>query len=430
MSDESRSCPSCGARVAPTADRCELCGTAVDPITDSGEKSATTDAGASSVDEESAGGSEEMAPSGDVDHVYCHQCGVENPAEANFCSQCGTKLENVTAEAPSDNARSVTADLPTGSSSAPDQGADSSSPDGPDDAQSTQVAMGKRIVFTVGLGVLLVVGLFFITRWSQDAERATEAGGTASVESGANAAQAGSGSGAAPMTGSGVGESSTEGSGPKTDLSTLVERLGGEVDGPVASKIDSVREQLDGEDDTNKQEVRRRLVRLYTGAGAPGRAAVVQSKVANQTDDLNDRRRAANLLYKWMRQVEQRSDRTAMANVAQHVATAYEEVARQAPQDLDARTRMGEAYLLTNNPMKGIEAINAVLKDDSTFVPARFQKGLALLQINRIDQALQQFERVKVHADSDDPFYKQANRAIEVINEQTSTSGEAGTSSE
>jgi cytochrome c-type biogenesis protein CcmH/NrfG len=84
---------------------------------------------------------------------------------------------------------------------------------------------------------------------------------------------------------------------------------------------------------------------------------------------------------------------------------------------------MGESYLLTNNPMKGIQAINAVLEDDSTFVPARFQKGLALLQINRLDQAIQQFEMVKQNADEQEPFYKQAERAIEVIRKQTSTSG-------
>jgi cytochrome c-type biogenesis protein CcmH/NrfG len=89
---------------------------------------------------------------------------------------------------------------------------------------------------------------------------------------------------------------------------------------------------------------------------------------------------------------------------------------------------MGEAYLLTNSPMRGIRAINQVLEDDSTFVPARFQKGLALLQINRIDQAVAEFEAVKRHAGRQDPFYKQAQRAIDVIRERTSSSGQSGAS--
>jgi tetratricopeptide (TPR) repeat protein len=139
---------------------------------------------------------------------------------------------------------------------------------------------------------------------------------------------------------------------------------------------------------------------------------------------VEDRRRAANLLYKWMRQVEQQGDRAKVADVARHVAEAYAAVVEQRPQDLDARTRMGEAYLLTNNPMRGIRAINQVLEDDSTFVPARFQKGLALLQINRLDQAVRQFERVMEYASQDDPFYRQARRAIEVIRKRTESSAQ------
>jgi tetratricopeptide (TPR) repeat protein len=123
-----------------------------------------------------------------------------------------------------------------------------------------------------------------------------------------------------------------------------------------------------------------------------------------------------------MRRVEQQKGRAEVADVARHVATAYEAVVEQRADDLDARTRMGEAYLLTNNPMKGIQTINNVLADDSTFVPARFQKGLALLQINRLDQAVEQFQTVKKYADEQDAFYQQATRAIEVIREQAGSS--------
>jgi cytochrome c-type biogenesis protein CcmH/NrfG len=71
-----------------------------------------------------------------------------------------------------------------------------------------------------------------------------------------------------------------------------------------------------------------------------------------------------------------------------------------------------------------MEAINQVLEDDSTFVPARFQKGLALLQINRLDQAVTQFESVMEFASQDDPFYEQAKRAIKVIREEGQSSSQ------
>lgn len=209
------------------------------------------------------------------------------------------------------------------------------------------------------------------------------------------------------------------------DLDALVDELGDSLEGERAESADSLRtlvEQATGEE---RRRLQGELVALYLDAEVLGRAALVQSRMA-EDGDVDAQRRAADLLYRWMRAVEADGDRAQVSEVAGHVAQAYAAVAEQRPEDLDARTRMGEAYLLTNSPMEGINEINAVLDDDSTFVPARFQKGLALLQINRLNEAARQFERVLEYASEDDPFYRQAERAIEVINEQGSSSqGEA-----
>jgi tetratricopeptide (TPR) repeat protein len=127
-----------------------------------------------------------------------------------------------------------------------------------------------------------------------------------------------------------------------------------------------------------------------------------------------------------MQKVQGQGDRKQVFRVARHAAQAYAAVAEQRPDDLDARTRMGETYLLTNEPMRGIKAINAVLDDDSTFVPARFQKGLALLQINRLDQAVRQFEMVQQYAEDGSPFARQADRALKAIKEQREQSSSNG----
>jgi hypothetical protein len=290
--------------------------------------------------------------------------------------------------------------------------------------------MGQQLLVVVGVALVLVLGLFFVTQWSQDYEwggdeSSSEPAATQSPGEAGSPSSAPGGSAAGP-SGGGAMSGAPSAQGSPTDLQTLVENLGGAVEGPVAGKIDSVRTALDGATGEQESQLRAQLVRLYIGAGTPGRAALAQSTLADQTGRVEDRRRQANLLYKWMRRVEQQGNRAKVADVARHVAEAYAAVVEQRPQDLDARTRMGEAYLLTNNPMQGIQAINQVLEDDSTFVPARFQKGLALLQINRLDQAVRQFERVMRHAGQDDPFYRQAKRAIEVIREQTSSSGGGG----
>lgn len=412
MADDSHSCPSCGARVPEGANQCGLCGTSVDeadqdPSPGAEEPASEPLAGADSEDESGAAG-----------HVYCTECGFQNPIDANYCSRCGTELQDLSSEADPEGTRTVAADLPSGAST--EEATNDGASEG---AEEEQAAMGKQILLMVGIGLVFVLGFFFVTQWSQQYQWGGESNGSSTSTESTQGATSGSSSSpsAGPMMGSASGGSSSAGQ-PQTDLRTLVNELSGPVEGPVSGKIDSLRAQEEEAQGQQQRQLQSELVRLYIGAGAPGQAALLQSQIADATGTVDARRRTADLLYRWMRQVEQQGDRARIADVARHVASAYAQVAEQRPQDLDARTRMGEAYLLTNSPMQGIQAINGVLEDDSTFVPARFQKGLALLQINRLDQAVQQFEMVKQFADEQEPFYKQAERAIEVIREQASSS--------
>ncbi len=427
MSEDSRSCPSCGAHVSPDASVCDLCGTPIEeadapdpPATDAEKEAADgSEEDASPETAPASGSGAEEAP---VEQVYCHDCGWENPPGANYCSRCGTELQDVSDDEPA-GARPVEADLPTGAeASAEDSAAE-------EEISDEQAEMGRQILLVVGTAVVLVLGLFFATQWSQQYEwgSADESTPPAAAErqSGESSPNASPPSGAGATGSSGPSSTPEPAASPSTPegLQTLVDQFGGSVAGAMASQVDSLRTLVDGASGDEQRQLRSKLAQLYVGAGAPGQAALVQSKVAEQSGRVEDRRRVANLLYKWMRKVEQEQGRAQVADVARHVAEAYAAVVEQRPEDLDARTRMGEAYLLTNNPMKGIRAINQVLEDDSTFVPARFQKGLALLQINRLDQAVAQFEKVMTHASQDDPFYQQAKKAIEVIRKQAESSG-------
>lgn len=430
MSDDTRACPSCGAHVSPDAEACDLCGTPIEASADDG--------GAGRGDSAPADGSEQasVSPSASEtssdpsesasapDHVYCNECGWENPADANYCGQCGNELQDLTGGAGSGaGTRAVTADLPSGTSDPTDVSVEET------EEADAQSEMGQQILMVVGGALVVVLGLFFATQWSQQYEwgsdgAATDGSQTTQPQSGGadpSSATSGEGGRRAPSS-----PQAAAAQGP-ADLSALVSELSGPVEGPVADQIDSLKTAVDEAEGAQQRQLQAELVKLYIGAGAPGRAAEVQNALADRTENVQDRRRAANLLYKWMRQVERDGNRAKVADVAQHVAEAYAAVVEQRPKDLDSRTRMGEAYLLTNSPMEGIRAINQVLDDDSTFVPARFQKGLALLQINRLDQAVSEFERVMEYASQDDPFYQQAKRAIEVIREQANSSGEGAT---
>ena len=83
-------------------------------------------------------------------------------------------------------------------------------------------------------------------------------------------------------------------------------------------------------------------------------------------------------------------------------------------ENLDVRTDMAIAYLYDpENAMMAIQETNKVLESDSLHIQANFNRGIMLTQINRRDQALEQFEKVKrIIGDSEDPVFQRASDAI------------------
>ena len=427
MSESTRPCPSCGARVPASSDRCDLCGTVVDDGPDPAGTAEDTEAESS----EPEASRPEEAPSGpqaadgqDEPSVFCNQCGWENPPGARYCSQCGEALQDLSGASPPDGTRPVTADLPTSASA--ETSDEPSEPDASSSPDEEERAMGRQIAMLVGGALVLVVGLFFATQWSAQYEwgGGGEAGGAPSSSAGNEAAASGATGGTRPMQSGG-----TTGGDELTDLQTLLEEVGASsVGGAMAGQIDSLETAIEQASGSDRRAAQAELVNLLIGVGQPGRAAVVQNDIADATGAADAQRRAADLLYRWMQQLQGEGQRQQVLKVARHAARAYRTVVDQRPDDLDARTRMGEAYLLTNRPMRGIKAINAVLDDDSTFVPARFQKGLALLQINRLDQATTEFEQVQEFAEEGSPFTRQADQALKIIEKQRRQSSSGGAS--
>jgi len=436
--DAPHPCPSCGAHVPADADRCDLCGAPIDDAS-----SSEADAAQEPDPQESSGSGSDAAPSShdapsphessEEAGVFCNECGWENPADANFCSQCGTELQDLSRLSRSpEGTRPVTADLPRApespGSSAPSSPSETTPSDAEEDAE--QQTMGRQITLYIGGAALIVVALFFVTLWSQSQNwgstgSSTPNGPQASSQSAPDAGPAAQGGGAVQGGGPGAGPASRRGS-LTTDLRQLASETGSEIPTGLSERVDSLQRVIQNASGTPRQNARGELVNLYVGAGQTGRAAVLQQRIAEASDSLAAWRRAGDLLYRWMQEFQQQGQRRQAFPVAQAAATAYEAVAERTPDDLRARTRMGESYLLTNSPMKGIETINQVLAEDSTFVPARFQKGLAFLQISRFEQAIAEFERVKQFSSEGEPYYRQADRAIQIIRERTRSSSSGG----
>lgn len=432
MSADPQTCPSCGAHVSPEADRCELCGTPIDSDDEPANES-PVDASQTGEEEEAVETGRSESKSVEGSSVFCNQCGWENPPGAQYCSRCGEALQDLSAASPA-GTRRVAADLPTGTTPTDPNTAeaDSSSEqeeDLDDQEVDEQVAMGRQIMLVVGGALALVLGLFFVTQWSAQYDwedgSSSEAPTAQAEGGGGSAGSAPSSGGQVPMS---TSEQGRERSAPM-DLQDLLDQAADSVSGAMAGQVDSLKTQVEQASGAEKQQLQAELVNLLIGAGHPGRAAMVQRDLAEVNGTVEAQRRAADLLYRWMEKLQRQGERKQVFQVARHAAQAYEAVVKQRPDDLDARTRMGETYLLTNEPMRGIKAINTVLDDDSTFVPARFQKGFALLQINRLDQAVRQFEMVKQYAEDGSPFSRQADRALTVIEEQRNRASSGGSGS-
>src|SRR5690606_35307888 len=130
----------------------------------------------------------------------------------------------------------------------------------------------------------------------------------------------------------------------------------------------------------------------FLDIGRIDRAAIEQQRVAQETGGLEDWRRAGDLLFDWMETVtpERRTD------VALLTIDAYERVLQQDPGDLDARADLGWAFQYDpQNPMRAIEHTNRVLEEDPDHLAANYNRGVFLLRINRIEDAIAQLERVK-----------------------------------
>jgi hypothetical protein len=445
--------------VAAGRDRCDLCGarlsdaalpqrepTAPDSVSeparednhennheDNGEGSAPSPERASNENAPARDPTGDAAPG-----VFCNQCGWKNPVDARFCSQCGTKLQDLSdapsgASAPPANAtsapegtRPVSADLPQGTAASPAEDTGGTEEDRKAvtaAADAEQQSMGQQLTLTVGLAMLVVVALFFVTLWSQSQNWGSDdpqPSPQTPTQSGARSPGGSGGAQAAPLSAQG---------GTFQDLSALAEQTSGSLPDGLARRVDSVRTAMNNASGAEKQRLRQELANLYVGAGQPGKAALQQLEVARASDATEAWRRAGDRLYAWMQAMQQQDQRQQAVPVAEETAEAYATVVSRTPNDLTAQTRMGEAYLLTNNPMRGIQAINDVLATDSTFVPARFQKGLALLQISRFEQAIAEFERVKAFAGEGTPYYQQADRAISIIRERTTSRSPGGSPS-
>ena len=376
-------CPQCGARLTPGAERCDLCGA---PVAEPPADVASTDVAAEGAEPDVRPVTGAPPTSSAERGPFCNQCGWLNPAEARFCSQCGARLQPLEATS--------AAAAPERPVAAPVFPPSTDVGDASGGREAVPAGMGRQLGVLVGAAVLLVVGLYFVTYVSK---RGVAAEPPASV----SAAEAV------------VNEHDLEAQPLPPQLAEQAEALEEEIVG------------LEGEAKEAKQA---ELVGLYIGGGRADRAAVVQQALAEATGSPEAWARAGNLYTEWMESVEDAHK----PEVAPLAIAAYQRVLEAEPENADVRARMAWAYQYDRqNPMEAITQTNLVLEQDPDHLQANYNRGLFLMRINRLDQALEQLEKVQRIAGEGTPMFNQAGAMIEALGKsnKTRTSNRTRTSS-
>ena len=371
-----QSCESCGARLDAGAEVCSLCGTAVpDASMVSRAAEVAADVPVELID---ASNTASEAPvkrhaAMNVASPECDRCGHLNPQDSRYCNRCGTRLlatgpsvaddeevtdsERVSPKAQGD--KQLPLSLPVGEAT------------GGSVPKESQAAVGRQIMIVVSAALLLVVALYVVTTMSG-------------------------------------------GSGGSFDLTPSASTQGAESP-PLASQWQDREEALLTEveaatTEAAKIDARRSLIDLYFAADRLDMAAEETVSIASQTNSGPDWIAAGNLFFDWM----QRAVDGQKTPWARKAIDSYQQALLLDDENLDVRTDMAIAYLYDpENAMMAIQETNKVLESDSLHIQANFNRGIMLTQINRRDQALEQFEKVKrIIGDSEDPVFQRASDAI------------------
>ena len=358
-----QTCESCGARIDAGAEVCNLCGT---PTEIASNDDVERDAEADSLEVP-------VRVEGTSFDPECDTCGHSNPDGSRFCNRCGSRLVPSRHSA-SDSSRPKAIPASEGKPGFDLARAELSEADqrkGITHLEDDDRAVGKQVIIVVSAALLLVVVLYVVTVMS---------GGSAGDFSAVAQPQA--------------GEQTIE---------------------PLASQWQDREDEIMAEMESastveDRIDARRRLIDLYFAADRLDFAADQTALIAEATQSEEEWILAGNLYFDWM----QRAPQSQKAPWAQKAVAAYQGALAINPDNLDVRTDMAIAYMYDpQNSMMAIQETNRVLESDSLHIQANFNRGIMLSQINRLDQAIEQFETVKrIIGDPSDPVYQRAENAI------------------
>ncbi|MCS7155406.1 MAG: tetratricopeptide repeat protein [Bacteroidota bacterium] len=213
-------------------------------------------------------------------------------------------------------------------------------------------------------------------------------------------------------------------SGPNASLldSTTIPSQVPKMSASQQARLAELQEALSrARDPQERRRLAHELAHAYQEAGQPDRAATILTRLAQEQPSVDLWRQIGDLYTDWMLRQSEPGIREA---ILERAVGAYREALKLDPDNLDIRVDMAFCYAQSSQePMRAVEELNAVLRSDSLHPRANLLLGLLRMQIGRFAQAIEAFDKVLARVASGSPLHEQAQllRRQALARQQTRT---------
>jgi tetratricopeptide (TPR) repeat protein len=171
----------------------------------------------------------------------------------------------------------------------------------------------------------------------------------------------------------------------------------------LATEIENLEKQLKSASGSDALAIQKQLAQKWDDVNMPAAAAFSYEAIAKENTDYS------NWLITGDRFTEgyqNYRDTTAIAGLLNKAIFAYQKALEFNPKSLDAQTGLGIAYVTgTQNPMKGIQMLLAVVKEDPKNIKANMNLGMFSMKSGQFQKAVDRFKTINAIQPSPESWF-------------------------
>ncbi|RYY35543.1 MAG: tetratricopeptide repeat protein [Sphingobacteriaceae bacterium] len=192
----------------------------------------------------------------------------------------------------------------------------------------------------------------------------------------------------------------------------------------LAANINTLEAKLKAARETEKPAIQKELATAWDAVNQPAPAAFYYKAVAQKENTASSWISAGNRFNEAWKLTQ---DTTAQPTYLANAVEAFETARKLAPENLDAKTGLGIAYVNggAQGPMQGISLLLEVVKQDPQNRNANLNLGIFSMKSGQYDKAVERFKTVVAQKPEVEPYfylaesYKQLGKKKEAIEAYT-----------